>query len=98
MNCHTQKVQRLELLDSSPEQGLRFRLWMAQLHNHPSIILWVVFNEAWGQFRTAEVIIWRPFVVLQYPCWARVNAYLCFKAPNNFPPVTNESAASPNFY
>ena len=29
--------------------------WMAQLAGHPSIIHWVVFNEAWGQFNTREV-------------------------------------------
>ena len=29
--------------------------WMEQRGNHPSIILWVVFNEAWGQFDTVEV-------------------------------------------
>ena len=29
--------------------------WMSQLDCHPSIIIWVVFNEAWGQFNTVEV-------------------------------------------
>lgn len=29
--------------------------WMAQRGNHPSIIQWVVFNEAWGQFDTNSV-------------------------------------------
>ena len=29
--------------------------WMSQLDCHPSIIIWVVFNEAWGQFNTEEV-------------------------------------------
>ena len=28
---------------------------MTQLYNHPSIIVWVPFNEAWGQFNTMEV-------------------------------------------
>ncbi len=28
---------------------------MSQLHNHPCIIMWVPFNEAWGQFNTVEV-------------------------------------------
>lgn len=28
---------------------------MGQLHNHPCIIVWVPFNEAWGQFNTMEV-------------------------------------------
>lgn len=28
------------------------------LHNHPSIIVWVPFNEAWGQFDAAEIGDW----------------------------------------
>ncbi len=28
------------------------------LHNHPSIVQWVPFNEAWGQHRTMEVGKW----------------------------------------
>jgi beta-galactosidase/beta-glucuronidase len=28
------------------------------LHNHPSIVQWVPFNEAWGQHRTLEVGQW----------------------------------------
>ena len=31
---------------------------MDQLHNHPSIVIWVPFNEAWGQHRTMEVGKW----------------------------------------
>src|SRR5262249_23722455 len=27
-------------------------------HNHPSIIMWVVFNEGWGQFDTARLTAW----------------------------------------
>jgi len=27
-------------------------------HNHPSIVMWVVFNEGWGQFDTARVTQW----------------------------------------
>ena len=28
------------------------------LENHPSIVVWVPFNEAWGQHRTVEVGNW----------------------------------------
>ena len=28
------------------------------LHNFPSIIVWVPFNEAWGQFKTQEITEW----------------------------------------
>jgi beta-galactosidase/beta-glucuronidase len=26
--------------------------------NHPSIIMWVIFNEGWGQFDTARIVKW----------------------------------------
>jgi beta-galactosidase/beta-glucuronidase len=29
---------------------------MQSLHNYPSIVVWVPFNEAWGQFKTKEVV------------------------------------------
>jgi hypothetical protein len=28
------------------------------LYNHPSIVMWVVFNEGWGQFDTRRVTAW----------------------------------------
>lgn len=28
------------------------------LHNHPSIIVWVAFNEGWGQHNTNEILKW----------------------------------------
>ncbi len=31
---------------------------MQDLHNFPSIIVWVPFNEAWGQFKTKEIVDW----------------------------------------
>merc|ERR1719320_937120 len=33
----------------------QWRRWVGQRNNHPSIVLWVVFNEAWGQHQTVEV-------------------------------------------
>ncbi len=39
--------------------------WMAEqaelmetLHNHPSIVMWVVFNESWGQHNSSSVLKW----------------------------------------
>jgi hypothetical protein len=29
-----------------------------QLHNHPSIITWVLFNEGWGQYDTERLVPW----------------------------------------
>ena len=29
-----------------------------QHYNHPSVAMWVPFNEAWGQFRTEEIARW----------------------------------------
>ncbi|MDR3711601.1 MAG: glycoside hydrolase family 2 TIM barrel-domain containing protein [Puia sp.] len=31
---------------------------MDELHNYPSIVTWVPFNEAWGQFKSKEIINW----------------------------------------
>lgn len=31
---------------------------MEVLHNFPSIVIWVPFNEAWGQFKTKEITEW----------------------------------------
>jgi beta-galactosidase/beta-glucuronidase len=31
---------------------------METLHNFPSIVVWVPFNEAWGQFKTVEITEW----------------------------------------
>ena len=31
---------------------------MESLHNHPSVIAWVPFNEGWGQHDTNEILAW----------------------------------------
>ena len=31
---------------------------MQHLYNFPSIVVWVPFNEAWGQFKTKEIVNW----------------------------------------
>ena len=31
---------------------------MDDLHNHPSIVVWVPFNEGWGQHNSAEIVKW----------------------------------------
>lgn len=48
--------------DRTPESEAIYRKeWkaiMAQLHNYPSIVIWVPFNEAWGQFKSKEIVDW----------------------------------------
>ena len=31
---------------------------VTQFYNHPSIVVWVPFNEGWGQFKTNEILDW----------------------------------------
>ncbi len=31
---------------------------MQELYNYPSIVVWIPFNEAWGQFKTKEITEW----------------------------------------
>ncbi|WEK37791.1 MAG: glycoside hydrolase family 2 TIM barrel-domain containing protein [Candidatus Pseudobacter hemicellulosilyticus] len=49
-------------VDRTPEEERIFRdEWKAivqGLYNHPSIIVWVPFNESWGQFKTNELLAW----------------------------------------
>ncbi|MBE8712575.1 glycoside hydrolase family 2 protein [Sphingobacterium hungaricum] len=48
--------------DRSPESEAYYKKeWksiMDALHNFPSIVIWVPFNEAWGQFKTKEITEW----------------------------------------
>lgn len=48
--------------DRTPASEAAFRTeWkeiMEDLHNFPSIVVWVPFNEAWGQFKTKEIVEW----------------------------------------
>lgn len=48
--------------DRTPESEAIFRKeWKAIMdafHHFPSIVVWVPFNEAWGQFKTKEITNW----------------------------------------
>lgn len=48
--------------DRTPESEASYKKeWnsiMETLHNFPSIVVWVPFNEAWGQFKTKEITEW----------------------------------------
>ncbi|MCX7867270.1 sugar-binding domain-containing protein [Limisphaera sp. VF-2] len=46
----------------TPEMRLQFEVELQRLiearRNHPSIILWVLFNEGWGQYDTERLTAW----------------------------------------
>jgi len=48
--------------ERTPESEKIYRTeWQAIMdanHNFPSIVVWVPFNEAWGQFKTEEITNW----------------------------------------
>lgn len=48
--------------DRTPEsEAIYKKEWkaiMSTLHNFPSIVVWVPFNEAWGQFKSKEIVDW----------------------------------------
>ncbi|MCH8978452.1 MAG: glycoside hydrolase family 2 [Armatimonadetes bacterium] len=47
-------------LDRSAESAAQFELeyseMIAQLKRHPSIVMWVPFNEGWGQYDTSRIV------------------------------------------
>ncbi len=46
---------------SAASEAIYRKEWKAimdALHNFPSIVVWVPFNEAWGQFKTKEITEW----------------------------------------
>ena len=44
--------------DAEAEYMRELRAEIANLRNHPSIVMWVPFNEGWGQYDTAKVVEW----------------------------------------
>ncbi|MFL5244781.1 MAG: sugar-binding domain-containing protein [Gemmataceae bacterium] len=49
-------------LKRTPESAKQYEAELKRLidgrHNHPSIVMWVVFNEGWGQFDTKRITEW----------------------------------------
>jgi beta-galactosidase len=43
---------------SADQWELEQRRMMDCLHNHPSIVMWIVFNEGWGQYDTERLTNW----------------------------------------
>jgi len=48
--------------ERSEESAKQFELELSQmvsnLYNHPSIVMWVIFNEGWGQYDTERLVEW----------------------------------------
>ena len=53
--CISDKQKPENLPEAKVNFEKEYTAWIEQHWNHPSIILWVVFNEAWGQFDTEKV-------------------------------------------
>ncbi len=50
-----------ELVRSAESEANFRNEWKAimdLLYSHPSVVCWVPFNEAWGQFKTSEIVDW----------------------------------------
>ncbi len=49
-------------LDRDPQSAVQFEYEYRQLiessYNHPSIVMWVPFNEGWGQYDTERIVDW----------------------------------------
>ncbi|MFP4088811.1 MAG: glycoside hydrolase family 2 protein [Cyclobacteriaceae bacterium] len=49
-------------LQKEPEAARQFETELQEMiddyYNHPSIVMWVVFNEGWGQYETARLASW----------------------------------------
>ncbi len=51
----------IEMQRTAQSKQQFFKEWkaiMTSFHNHPSIVMWVPFNEGWGQFETQKTIEW----------------------------------------
>ncbi len=49
-------IERTE--ESAQQFKLELKNVMDALYNHPSIVMWVPFNEGWGQFETEYIVGW----------------------------------------
>jgi hypothetical protein len=64
--------------ESSDNFNKEWKAIIDALHNHPSIVMWVPFNEAWGQANTVAVTKW----TMEYDPSRLVN---CASGGNDFP-------------
>ena len=51
-----------QIPERSPESAQQFKdeykAMIDALYHYPSIVMWVPFNESWGQFQTREIVQW----------------------------------------
>ena len=53
--------EETELQRTAKSEGIYKKEWkeiIDHLYSYPSIVVWVPFNEAWGQFKTVEITEW----------------------------------------
>ncbi len=76
-----------------PDADARFRreleAMVRQLHNAPSIVVWVPFNEGWGQHNTNEILRWvkslDPSRLVDAPSGWEDRGYGDFKDMHEYP-------------
>src|SRR5207302_1595686 len=52
------KADMVRTPESARQYELELKRMIDGLHNHPCVVMWVVFNEGWGQFDTARITNW----------------------------------------
>lgn len=57
-NITGRKLEKDRTKESEDIYKREWRAIMDALHNFQSIVVWVPFNEAWGQFKTKEITEW----------------------------------------
>lgn len=57
-NISGRKLEKDRTPESEAIYKKEWKAIMDALHNYPSIVMWIPFNEAWGQFKTVEITEW----------------------------------------
>jgi beta-galactosidase/beta-glucuronidase len=57
-NQRPDEGEPVRLSVSREQHELELRRMMGRLHNAPSIVMWVVFNEGWGQYESKAMAAW----------------------------------------
>ena len=50
------KLSRRRIPESAAQFEKEWKSIIRSLYNHPSIVMWIPFNEGWGQFDTARIV------------------------------------------